>query len=253
MSDFRFACPKCNREIQCDVACAGWQINCPCCKQIITAPPAPLTSAPAQQTVMSRKSLAALLVGLGVLFLFGFIIVTIYFSSQSIRAIRSNWTALSGKNEQWNVASGKVMGETVDGDSILASQKEYGNVTFSAKVSTPNREASMVVRMQDAENGYVIVYAPATKTTPQNGYIALIKRVANTETNLAIYKRRNLTGDKSPKLTVIAHGSSIEVQLDGNRIIRASDSTFSSGHIGFRIYGWGDYPCDATYSKVSFR
>ena len=56
----------------------------------------------------------------------------------------------------------------------------------------------------------------------------------------------------SAKMKVIAHGPAIQVYLNGIKILQAHDTTFPSGCIGFRVYGWGDYPCDATFSGARF-
>ena len=39
MTEFRFFCPGCKRQIQCDTRYCGTQINCPGCQQIIVVPP----------------------------------------------------------------------------------------------------------------------------------------------------------------------------------------------------------------------
>jgi len=40
MSEFKFACPKCNGEILCDTTYSNRQINCPICQQLIVVPKA---------------------------------------------------------------------------------------------------------------------------------------------------------------------------------------------------------------------
>jgi hypothetical protein len=61
----------------------------------------------------------------------------------------------------------------------------------------------------------------------------------------------NLIGS-SAKMKVVARGPAIEVRMNGEKILQARDTTFKSGYIGFRVYGWGDYPCDATFANVRF-
>lgn len=41
MAEFKFACPQCAQNIQCDTGYAGAQINCPTCQKPIVVPPAP--------------------------------------------------------------------------------------------------------------------------------------------------------------------------------------------------------------------
>lgn len=39
MAEFKFACPQCRQNIQCDVSYAGTRINCPSCQKSIVVPP----------------------------------------------------------------------------------------------------------------------------------------------------------------------------------------------------------------------
>ncbi len=41
MADFRFKCPQCGQEIECDELWSGHQIQCPTCQKEITVPPKP--------------------------------------------------------------------------------------------------------------------------------------------------------------------------------------------------------------------
>jgi len=177
-----------------------------------------------------------------------------YNMEKPMRSIQSEWSAISGDNGQWTFAGGKIEGHSVTGDSILASSNKYDDVTFSVVASTPNREASLVIRMQDATNGYSVVLGPGhTPGNDGDGFLRLNKIINANETRLGTYQGpRMVAAGKSAKITVVAKGSLIEVFLNGANIIRAHDATFTSGHIGFRIYGWADAPCDATFSAVSF-
>ena len=171
-----------------------------------------------------------------------------------MRSIQADWSVLSGGSNQWTFASGAVNGHSTSGDSILASRKEYGDVTFSAMARTPDREASLAIRMQDANNGYLIVFAPSgTAILPQAGYISVVKRTDGNEATLATYRGRKIpVASQTVKITAIARGSLIEVQLNGVKILQTEDETSAAGKIGFRIYGDPTFPCDATFSKVTF-
>jgi hypothetical protein len=127
-------------------------------------------------------------------------------------------------------------------------------VTYSATVSTTNREASLAIRLQDAGNGYLILFAPARTPCPWNrgGFVAVIKKSSGNETTLVSYNKRKISAiGQTARIKVIAHGPSIEVRLNGDKILQVNDSTFATGHLGLRMYGTPDYPCDATYSRVT--
>ena len=201
------------------------------------------------------KAKTAIVASACVLLAAGTTTITIYNMGKPMRSIQSEWSAISGDNGQWSWPGGKIEGHSVTGDSIFASSKKYGDVTLSAVVATPNREATLAFRLQDATNGYSVVFAPGN--TPGNdgpGFVRLNKIINANETRLATYQGpRMVAAGKSAKIKVVAQGSLIEVYLDGANILKAHDTTFTSGYIGFRIYGWADAPCDATFSDVNFR
>ena len=72
MPEFKFPCPQCSRQIQCDTGYAGTQIHCPACQQLIVVPqsasPAAIPSGQAKSTpwpkVLIAGGLAMVLAGL---------------------------------------------------------------------------------------------------------------------------------------------------------------------------------------------
>jgi len=71
-----------------------------------------------------------------------------------------------------------------------------------------------------------------------NGFVRLRRRIGNDETTLATYQGPRLAATgKSAKIKVVANGSSIQVFLNGANVLRAHDTNFTSGAIGFRVYG----------------
>jgi hypothetical protein len=193
------------------------------------------------------KAKTAIVVSLGVVLAIEMTIILCN-HAKPIQGIPKDWSVLSGNSEQWNWTNGAICGHSTSGDSILASGKEYDNVTLSAIASTTNREASLAIRMQDAKNGYLIVFVPDPW-----GQIALVKRESGDETVLASYHDGMLASiGKSAKITVAARGPLIEVRLNDVRVLRVMDTTFITGLIGFRIFGEANWPCDATFSNVTF-
>lgn len=179
--------------------------------------------------------------------------ILIYNMGKPMRTIQSEWSTISGDSGQWVFADGQIEAHTINGDSILASSEKYGDVTFSATAKTTNREASLAFRMQDAANGYILNFVPVGSPGEPNGFVRLRKRVGNDETTLAVYQGPRLAATgKSAKIKVVAKGSSIQVFLNGADVLRVHDTTFTTGSIGFRVYGWADFPCDATFSRVKF-
>jgi hypothetical protein len=199
------------------------------------------------------KTKTAVVAGACLLLAAGTAAIIIYNMGKPMRTIQSEWSTVSGDSGQWVFADGQIEAHSITGDSILASSEKYGDVTFSAIAKTTNREASLAFRMQDAANGYILNFTPVGSPGEPNGFVRLRKRVGNDETTLAIYQGPRLVATgKSAKIKVVAKGSSIQVFLNGANVLRAHDTTFTTGSIGFRVYGWADFPCDATFSHVKF-
>jgi RNA polymerase sigma factor (sigma-70 family) len=178
--------------------------------------------------------------------------IAIYNANKPIQGIPNNWSVISGEPDQWNWSNGVINGHSVTGDSILASGKEYRDVTLSAIVSTTNREASLAIHLQDAGNGYIILFCPDGFTN-WPGRIDIDKRVSDSQSTIASYRGRVLSSlGQSAKIKVSAQGPWIEVRLNDLTILRVKDTTFASGYIGLRIFGDSSSPCDATYSNLTF-
>lgn len=200
------------------------------------------------------KVKTAIVIGGCVLLTAGITTVIVCNRDKPIQGIPKDWSALIGNMEQWNWADGKINAHSTTGDSLLASSKQYGDVTLSANVGTTNRDACIALRMQDANNGYLVLFVPdGTPWAADNGsHISLVKRTDGDEVTLGIFKRRGLAlPGQSAKITAIAEGSRIEVRLNDVKILSATDSTFHSGYIGLRIYGDPTKPCDATFSNLT--
>lgn len=173
-----------------------------------------------------------------------------------IRGIPPDWSVMKGDAGQWNWTNNVFTGHTTDGDSILASTKQYGDVSLSAMVSTTNREASFVLRFQDADNGYVAVFAPDGTPSARDdaSKITLLKRWQGEEQELAIFKRRRLSAPgQQEKFTFTARGRRLEVRLNDLPVLATNDSTFAFGFIGLRVYGDPKYPCDGVFSNLTVR
>ena len=208
---------------------------------------------------MNTKTLVISIIASTCLLLVAGIAAFLFFNGDEtihIRGIPKDWSCLSGDISQWDSDGNAIYGHTDKGDSILASARQYSDVTFSAMVSTTNREASLALRMQDPDNGYLVIFGPdGTSTASWNGgHVWLIKRKAGEEQQLATFNRGGLSAPgQFEKLTVIAKGPRFEVRLNDVTIIKTSDRTFTNGYIGLRIYGDPNYPCDGVFSNLTIR
>lgn len=182
--------------------------------------------------------------------------VVVCHHENTLHAMRTEWAALSGDSNAWVWQGDKLTAHSTGFDAIFASSETYRDVTLSAYCFTTNREASLAFRMQDAQNGYLVIFGPAGTPHPYNpnGKIILVRRVNGADVELAIYQGYVFsTLGFAAKLAVTAKGPWIEVRLNDVVVLHAKDSTFAEGRIGLRIFGDGEYPCDAVFSRVTVR
>jgi hypothetical protein len=201
------------------------------------------------------KAKIVIVVSACVLLAAGTTTVSIYNMGQPMRSIRTGWSVINGDSGQWRLDNGEIKGESTAGDSIFASIDKYGDVTFSAIASTPNREASLAFRLQDSNNGYFVAFVPSNSEADPHGFIRLLKRVDGKETIIAaeqMHKRELLATRQWATIKVVTRGTAIQVYVNGVKLLQANDTTFATGYIGFRIYGATNWPCNATYSNVHF-
>jgi RNA polymerase sigma factor (sigma-70 family) len=201
------------------------------------------------------KAKTAIVVTACLLLTFGTATTTIILiQRQPVQAIPKGWSVLKGSVDEWSWSGGKIHAHSTSFESILASSKTYRDVTLSVVAGTTNREASLAFRLQDADNGYVVIYTPGdTPRTGDAGHIILEKKISGEEIELGAYRGRIFSSlGQSAKIEVSAKGSWILVRLNDVVVLRCKDTTYSGGFIGLRIFGDGDYPCDATFSQLTF-
>jgi RNA polymerase sigma factor (sigma-70 family) len=202
------------------------------------------------------KMKAAIVVGASLLVVGTTTLTVNSLMDKSVRGIPADWSVLSGDANAWNWANGKINLYNDSGDSLLVSSNQYSDVNISVIATATTREASLAFRMQDKDNGYLVVFGPAgTPWAMDNGgQLALIKRTSKGEVTLAAFKGKKFDAvGKTAKLDVSAHGSLIEVRLNGITVLKTNDDTFPSGRIGLRAYGDSTIPSDAKFAKLTFR
>jgi hypothetical protein len=276
MAEFKFSCPQCGQKIRGDVGYAGLPIICPACQQPIVVPSPPTQSPipPATRAaavkphgrfklpVLKRFKMPAkrtlLIAGASAAVLAVVITTTIYFGFwNSTRTIWNSWTPFSGDKKQWSFAHGKITGHSATGEIMLASPGKYRDVTFSATVQIASGQTALAIRMQDRNNGYLVVFAAGRARNPGNGGSIALEKMTSGNGAILATTRGNLTSMSSigqtAKIKVIARGTLMEVLVDGKKVLQARDSTFTAGRMGIAISRNANLPGDATFSKVSFR
>lgn len=165
------------------------------------------------------------------------------------------WTVIGSSHADWQRTEMTVTGSTSTGDSLLLSKQDYGEVTFSATARSPNREASLAVRMQDAANGYLVVFVPDGLDWNRGvGGLWFIRRKGGAESSLGHYHGPLFPAvNQNAKLSVVAAGDSFTIKLNGTEVLRAKDATYASGRVGFRIYGDSQLSCFAVFTDVQIK
>jgi hypothetical protein len=120
---------------------------------------------------------------------------------------------------------------------VLLTDRSFSEGEIAADVRTPNREASLIAREQDAQNFYLAVLIPegvAFHQDPLAGTsgrpaLYLFKRI-NGEHRLlrSTFLPSGLTApDRTVRLELAARGSSLRVSINGTLRLEVEDPTFS--------------------------
>jgi len=203
-------------------------------------------------------ALTAIVVSACVLLVAGIAAIFFFNATETVHidGIPDDWSVLTGNPGQWKWNNNAFYGHTSTGDSILASSRRYSDVTVSAMVSTTNREASLALRFQDSDSGYLAIFGPdGTPTAAWNGsHIVLAKRTSGQEQELAIFKLRGRSAPgQMEKFTFSARGSRLEIRMNDVIVLSADDTDFDSGYVGLRVYGDPEYPSDGVFSNLTVR
>jgi RNA polymerase sigma factor (sigma-70 family) len=202
------------------------------------------------------KAKTAVVAGTCVLLAAGTTTIVVCNQPKPVQGIPPDWSVLQGNITQWDWSNHAINGHSTTGSTMLVSNKKYGDVTMSAVAGSTNRGAELAIRMQDADNGYLVVFSPdGTAWSAENGsLIKLVKKTSGDEVELGIFKRGGLAlPGHSAKITVTAKGPWIEVFLNEDSILKVKDRTYASGYIGLRVYGDPIKPSDATFSNLTFQ
>ena len=124
MAEFKFPCPQCNQNIQCDTGYSGTQINCPACHQAIVVPQ-PQRSGVARHPVpaKSRTLRNVLVIAAAVVVLAG---LGGWFGYSKFK----NYTAVPNLAGWWKLDDG---GGTVANDSSHAFKGNAGKLVGKPK------------------------------------------------------------------------------------------------------------------------
>jgi hypothetical protein len=145
-----------------------------------------------------------------------------------------------------------IRGSISNGDGLLLLDSSVTDFAFSADVFAENREASLALRMQDARNGYLVIFVPRNSRGGNPG-LYLVRRADGRETTLT-WSNVNLPSvNEWVSLSVVVSGNTFSVFMNGQPMITYTDSDESRirfGAVGFRIYGQRQSPCSARFRLV---
>ena len=152
-------------------------------------------------------------------------------------------------SQRESVATARV----TDGCSMLVSPTSFSDVDLFAELSTPNREASLVVRVRDDGNAYIGVFVPdgAAHLKGRNGSVAIFKAIDGVMTQLTTGRLSGMVQVRDTvRMRLQARGQNHALFLNGREVARATGVTIPEGRVGLRVFGDADGPCDATLTHV---
>ncbi|MCC6179287.1 MAG: serine/threonine protein kinase [Chloroflexi bacterium] len=165
-----------------------------------------------------------------------------------------SWAKIGSPSATWSVSPGNIAtARATDGGAMLVSQASFTDVEILGELSTPNREASLAVRVQDAENAYLGVFVPegAPQLKGRNGGVGLFKLTNGSMSPLALSRLPAMVQVRDTvRLRLAAHGQTLTLFLNSREVARVSDATFAEGKVGLRVFADAEGPCDATFANI---
>ena len=166
MAEFKFSCPQCGQNIQCDTSYSGRQINCPACQQPIVVPQVPAVgrqfSGPQPAPAKSRTWRNVLVIAASVMVLagLGWLGCLIYKHGHLSSGLVATWSADGNHGKLVNVKLTKG----VTGRAFLFAPNSYRYGTYTG-VQIPDSPAyalthslSIVAWIRPRGDGYMIFF-----------------------------------------------------------------------------------------------
>jgi len=141
--------------------------------------------------------------------------------------VAADWTATGGT---WSVTGGELRTNVVSGYAYYTEKETYTDLTYAGTLTIKSGYAGLVFRSNaNSTLAYDVLLHPPS------GNVMLRKRTAAGPEVVAT-ANAGVTLNQTYNLWIRAQGSTLEVNLDGERIITATDTSLNSGRIGLVIY-----------------
>ncbi|MGO4347765.1 beta-L-arabinofuranosidase domain-containing protein [Paenibacillus sp. MCAF9] len=148
--------------------------------------------------------------------------------------INENWTVIDGI---WSTANGKMTGESGSGSKALVMQTEIQDGTVEADISLASRngDAGLLFRTVSAAPGADNVKGYYAGISAQGTGSVFLGRMDNKWTEL---KRTSIAINPNVvyHFKVSVAGSQIKFYVDDKLVLEQSDTTYTKGQVGVRLY-----------------
>ncbi|MBI3947393.1 MAG: hypothetical protein HY321_15835 [Armatimonadetes bacterium] len=129
------------------------------------------------------------------------------------------------------------------GTHIVAGSREWRDYALSARVTpTDDDGLGMIVRYQDAGNFYRFLMV---QDGGNGGPLRRIEKFAGGKPRVLAEVKEGFETGRAYEMRFVAQGDRLEMWLDGQRILEATDKSFPAGKVGFHTYA-----CSMTVANV---
>jgi len=168
----------------------------------------------------------------------------------------SEWVIVNDApgESNWHISSD---GYLVQDSNIYRSDKEYdffqgthiitGNSNWSVSefsftvIPTDNDGVGAIINYQDKDNYYRFIMV---NDSSNRGPFRSLEKFVKGERFILSRTEEGFTTDSTYNITMKRNGIGLEVWMNGEVILSADDSTFSSGKVGFLTYACSAKFCD---------
>jgi len=142
----------------------------------------------------------------------------------------------------WSVTGGALQaGGTGAGDNIgllkSSGSSGWGNYSVSFQTDIVNNQAGWIVRGQDENDGYAFILNDSADASGTPNTLQEFDLHGGTYSTLgSVALTTPLASGTWHTVNTTVSGSTLTVSLDGTQLTQLTDSTYSSGTVGFREY-----------------
>lgn len=139
----------------------------------------------------------------------------------------ASYTAYQDGASTWTITGGKLEGGSANQSILTRNGVSFADGEVSC-VTTSANDAGLALRLQDANNYYLLVFKDESSSAGGAGTVVIYKRVSGTFTQIGTSAGIAFTRGTSHTVAFRASGTTLQADFDGVNKLSVTDSAISS-------------------------